>query len=50
LDGAHRLAAVLEDLHPAPPSAQLGGLLGPDIDHPPDRADVHASERQVVSR
>ena len=47
--GAHRRTAVLEDLHPAVALAELGGLVGPDVDHVPDRGLVHARQGHVVT-
>jgi hypothetical protein len=47
--GTHRRAAVLEDLDPAVALAELGGLVGPDVDHVPDRGLVHAREGHVVT-
>ena len=34
--GAHRFAPVLEHLDPAVARAELGGLVRPEVDHPPD--------------
>ena len=47
---AHRLATVLEDLDPGPVLAQFVGLVGPDVDDPPDLVTTHPAEVEVVPR
>ena len=47
--GAHRRAAILEDLHPAVGGTELVGLLGPDVDDPPDLGGVHDREIEIVA-
>jgi hypothetical protein len=46
----HRRAAVLEHLDPAIASAELIGLVGPQVDDPTDVAGRHRRQRQVVPR
>ena len=48
--GAHRLAAVLEDLDPLVVRPELGRLRGPDVDHGPDVGLRHQGKGHVVAR
>mgnify|MGYP006950043653 CR=1 FL=1 len=48
--GAHRRAAVLEDLDPAPVATQVGRLVGPHLDDLAHAHRLHAREREIVTR
>jgi hypothetical protein len=47
--GPHHLAPVFEDLDPLEALAQLGGLVGPEVDDAPDRRRLHPRQRQVMT-